>query len=57
MNILYLEQQGQVKYKIIDIDGSELDIQDLLEKYFFSKEILPYLLLRYLTKSHNDTIG
>jgi hypothetical protein len=30
-------KEGDSKYKIIDIDGSELSISDLIEKYFFSK--------------------
>jgi hypothetical protein len=28
--------RGENKYKIIDVDGSELSISDLLEKYFFN---------------------
>ena len=43
------EGGGNRKYKIIDTDGSELSIPDLIEKYFFNSEP-PYLLLRYLTK-------
>jgi hypothetical protein len=28
---------GRVKYKIIDIDGTEISLTDLLERYFFSE--------------------
>jgi hypothetical protein len=45
-----------VKYKIIDIDGSELSIDDLLEKYFFSTGYRTSCSI-ILTKLHNNGIG
>ncbi len=44
-----------IKYKIIDIDGSELSIEDLLKKYFFnSKHHTSCSVI--LQKSYNNTI-
>ena len=43
------------KYKIIDIDGAELSINRLLEKYFFSKEYYTSFAV-ILTKFHNNSI-
>ena len=42
--------EGNRKYKIIDIDNSELSLDDLLINIFLIPN--PYLLLRYLTKVH-----
>ena len=47
---------GGVKYKIIDIDGTELDTQDLLERYFFNKEYYHTSCAVVLTESHNNSI-
>ena len=49
------EQGGGVKYKIIDIDGPEVSVDNLLEKYLFS-EIHYTSCSVILTKLHNDTI-
>jgi hypothetical protein len=46
---------GVVKYKIIDIDGAELSINRLLEKYFFSKEYHTSCSVIF-TKFHNNSI-
>jgi hypothetical protein len=43
------------KYKIIDIDGSEISVDNLLEKYFFSTEH-PTSCSVVLQKYHNDSI-
>ena len=32
---------GGVKYKIIDIDGSEITLDELLHKYYFSENLTP----------------
>jgi hypothetical protein len=47
--------ENSKKYKIIDIDGSELSISDLLERYFFS-DIHPSSCSVILQKFHNNTI-
>ena len=47
---------GGVKYKIIDTDGSELETQDLLEKYFFNKEYYHTSCAVVLTEFHNNSI-
>jgi hypothetical protein len=47
--------EGGNKYKIIDIDGSELDIGDLLKKYFFNEKHHTSCSV-VLTKSYNNTI-
>src|SRR4051794_12475533 len=46
---------GGVKYKIIDTDGSELDISMLLEKYFFNDGHHTSCSVIF-TKLHNNTI-
>ena len=47
---------GEVnKYKIIDIDGSEISIDILLEKYFFSKGYYTSCSV-VLQKSYNNSI-
>ena len=46
---------GGSKYKIIDIDGYELTLDDLLEKYFFSSKYHTSCSV-VLTKSHNNII-
>ena len=49
------EQGGRVKYKIIDIDCSELSIDYLLEKRFFSENHYTSCSV-ILQKLHNNTI-
>src|SRR3954447_19029086 len=46
---------GVVKYKIIDIDGKEISLTDLLESYFFS-DIYPSSCSVIETKYYNNTI-
>lgn len=46
---------GDSKYKIIDVDGSELSISQLLEKYFFNKNYYTSCAV-ILTKYHNNSI-
>jgi hypothetical protein len=48
-------KEGDSKYKIIDTDDSELSIDDLLEKYFFSAEH-PTSCSVILQKFYNNTI-
>ena len=47
--------EGGVKYKIVDIDGSEINIDNLLKKYFFNKEYHTSCAV-ILTRFHNNTI-
>jgi len=47
--------EGGVKYKIIDIDGSEISLTDLLDRYYFSENHhTSYSVIE--TKFHNNTI-
>ncbi len=32
------DNNGSNKYKIIDVDGSEISVDDLFEKYFFNEK-------------------
>jgi hypothetical protein len=47
--------ENSKKYKIIDIDGSELSVSELLERYFFSDRY-PSSCSVILQKFHNNTI-
>ena len=47
---------GGDKYKIIDVDGSELETQNLLERYFFNKEYYHTSCAVVFTKFHNNSI-
>jgi hypothetical protein len=47
---------GGVKYKIIDIDGLEISLSDLLNRYFFNKEYYHTSYSVILTKLYNNTI-
>jgi len=49
------DENSSKKYKIVDIDGSELSISNLIEKYFFS-DIHPSSCSVILQKFHNNTI-
>ncbi len=44
------------KYKIIDIDGSEIELEGLLEKYFFNSNQHHTACSVILTRSYNNTI-
>ncbi len=44
------------KYKIIDIDGSEIDLEGLLEKYFFNSNQHHTACSVILTRSYDNTI-
>jgi len=43
------------KYKILDTDGSELSIEDLIEKYFFNRNYYTSCAVIF-TKLHNNSI-
>jgi hypothetical protein len=46
---------GEGKYKIIDVDGAEISINDLLERYFFNETYYTSCAV-VLTKYHNNSI-